>query len=327
MAHVIEEGTGKPRSLTVNADGELIVAGVSGGGGGGGDASLAEQQAQTTLLTAIDGHVDGVEGALTTLAGYLDGVETKLDTLHTDLATLDGHVDGLEGFTDGIETLLGTGNTNTGNAATSLGVMDDWDESDRAKVNIIVGQAGVSAGSGAIDAGTQRVASATDDILRPVTKVITVSKTRPNNTTTYAVSDVYSEDATTGTIWTFSNAARANGLGGIIQSAVLIHSVAQTLKIDAELWLFDTTIASGNQDNAAWALTDAEAKTLIGVIPFSAGSFKVGNGNGIIMSDSLALPFQCAAGTTSIFGQVILRNAYVPVALEELTFRLRILQD
>lgn len=45
---------------------------------------------------------------------------------------------------------------------TAVEVMDDWDESDRAKVNPIVGQAGVAAGAGAVDALTQRVISATN---------------------------------------------------------------------------------------------------------------------------------------------------------------------
>lgn len=44
-------------------------------------------------------------------------------------------------------------------AVTSLAVLDDWDESDRAKTNIIVGQAGVDGGSGAVTAKTQRVTS------------------------------------------------------------------------------------------------------------------------------------------------------------------------
>jgi hypothetical protein len=39
-------------------------------------------------------------------------------------------------------------------------IMDDWDESDRAKVNAIVGQAGVDGGSGAVTAKTQRVTQA-----------------------------------------------------------------------------------------------------------------------------------------------------------------------
>lgn len=48
----------------------------------------------------------------------------------------------------------------------SLSVMDDWDETDRAKVNIIVGQAGITAGAGAVAANTPRVTHASDD---PVT--------------------------------------------------------------------------------------------------------------------------------------------------------------
>ena len=47
-------------------------------------------------------------------------------------------------------------------AAASLSVLDDWDETDRAKVNLIVGQAGITAGSGAIAANTPRMALATD---------------------------------------------------------------------------------------------------------------------------------------------------------------------
>lgn len=48
-------------------------------------------------------------------------------------------------------------------AVVALQVIDDWDESDRAKVNPVVGQAGVAAGSGAVGATTQRVVLATDD--------------------------------------------------------------------------------------------------------------------------------------------------------------------
>lgn len=44
----------------------------------------------------------------------------------------------------------------------SLSVLDDWDESDRAKVNIIVGNAGVTGNTGTVDAGTQRVCLATN---------------------------------------------------------------------------------------------------------------------------------------------------------------------
>jgi len=46
---------------------------------------------------------------------------------------------------------------------TSVEVMDDWDESDRAKVNPIVGQAGVAAGTGVMGVTVPRVTLATDD--------------------------------------------------------------------------------------------------------------------------------------------------------------------
>ena len=58
---------------------------------------------------------------------------------------------------------LGTIDTDTGAIVTAVQIMDDWDESDRAKVNPIAGQAGIAAGSGAVDVLTPRVILATDD--------------------------------------------------------------------------------------------------------------------------------------------------------------------
>jgi hypothetical protein len=48
-------------------------------------------------------------------------------------------------------------------AVTALQILDDWDETDRAKVNIIAGQAGVAGGAGAVGATTQRMTLASDD--------------------------------------------------------------------------------------------------------------------------------------------------------------------
>lgn len=52
---------------------------------------------------------------------------------------------------------------NLATIVTSLGILDDFDESDRCKVNLIVGQAGISAGAGAVGATTPRVTLASDD--------------------------------------------------------------------------------------------------------------------------------------------------------------------
>lgn len=48
-------------------------------------------------------------------------------------------------------------------AVVALQIIDDWDESDRAKVNVIAGQAGITAGAGAVAANTPRVTHASDD--------------------------------------------------------------------------------------------------------------------------------------------------------------------
>lgn len=57
---------------------------------------------------------------------------------------------------------LGTIDTDTGNIATAVQVMDDWDESDRCKVNPIAGQAGIAGGTGVDGATVPRVTLATD---------------------------------------------------------------------------------------------------------------------------------------------------------------------
>lgn len=90
------------------------------------------------------------------------GVTTQRMTLASDdpavalLTTIDAD-------TGNVASSTSTTATNTGNAATSLAVIDDWDESDRAKVNVIAGQAGIAAGAGAVGANTPRVTLASDD--------------------------------------------------------------------------------------------------------------------------------------------------------------------
>ena len=57
-----------------------------------------------------------------------------------------------------LDAIAGT----TVDVAVSLAVMETWDETARAKVNLIAGQAGVQGGSGEVSASTQRTVLATD---------------------------------------------------------------------------------------------------------------------------------------------------------------------
>lgn len=58
---------------------------------------------------------------------------------------------------------------------TAVEILDDWDESDRAKVNLIAGQVGISAGAGAVATNTPRMTLASDDPAVVVLQSIAVS--------------------------------------------------------------------------------------------------------------------------------------------------------
>ncbi|HKX31494.1 MAG TPA: hypothetical protein VJ302_27655 [Blastocatellia bacterium] len=159
---------------------------------------------------------------------------------------------------------------------------------------------------------------------------VSASKTRPADTTAYAVGDAITESTSSPTVMTFSGVARANGGSGIIIGALLIDSANQTTKGQFELLLYDTTFTPDN-DNAANTPTDAEMETLIGTIQFNLSS--VGDatsgagGNCAFPVGNLSIPFTCGGGSTSIFGQLVARNAYTPVSGEKFTVRLQIIQN
>lgn len=160
-----------------------------------------------------------------------------------------------------------------------------------------------------------------DDIRRH-NHTVTQTVTRPADTTAYAAGDAV------GGVIAFAGAAKSNE-GGVINQLLVIDSANVATKPDLELWLFDTTIAAAG-DNAAFAPSDAEIATLIGVILIPTASFKIGNavastGNSMCDLQNLGLPFNCKPGVNAIFGQLVARNAYVPLSGEVFTLRLKVL--
>jgi hypothetical protein len=98
-------------------------------------------------------------------------------------------------------------------AVVSLAIIDDWDESDRAKVNLIVGQAGIAAGAGAVGATVPRVTLASDD--PGVALLTTIDGDTGNAVTALQLIDnvIYVDDAD----WTATTSSHAL-IGGIYQS-------------------------------------------------------------------------------------------------------------
>jgi hypothetical protein len=186
MLAVSNDGALEPRMLRVDTSTNRLLVDV-------GSVTI-----DTTGLATSAGQTTG-NNTLTSIAGYVDGIETLL-------TAIDGHVDGLEASTASIDTktpalgqalaaastpvvltaaqistltppaaitnyALETGG-NLATAVASLSVMDDWDETDRAKVNLIVGQAGIAAGSGVDGVTVPRVTLATNVALPAGTNAI-----------------------------------------------------------------------------------------------------------------------------------------------------------
>ena len=152
---------------------------------------------------------------------------------------------------------------------------------------------------------------------------------RPDNTTTYAAGDVIGEVTTNDhyafTLSGLTEASQTIGSGVIDSARMMINSnkTAGTLP-DIELWLFDTDVTEV-ADNSAFAPTDAEILTLVGIIDFASTSWKVGlsgadaSGNIVQQVDNLGIVYKAVGQNQNavLYGQLVLRNAYTPIASEE----------
>lgn len=155
-----------------------------------------------------------------------------------------------------------------------------------------------------------------------------VSVTRPANTTAYTIGDVIGT-ASSATL-TIPNSSFGEFDAGIIQQAIVSSSAYVSPAPDLELWLFDSVVAD-IVDNAAFAPTDAELATLVGIIEFPTADWKSGNatsgagGNAVCVADNVSLPFNTKKGTSKLYGVLVARNAYVPVSGEIFTLRLQVI--
>jgi hypothetical protein len=155
--------------------------------------------------------------------------------------------------------------------------------------------------------------------------VLRDSITRPGDTTQYAAGDVISA-VTTNNFHVFAS-GMGGKLKGTIEHARIMINANQATKPDLELWLFSKLIAEV-ADNSAFAPTDTEILTLIDVIEFAVAGFKVGlagsgaSGNIVQVERDLNIALPQTNGT--LYGQLVARNTYTPIADENFTIDLQI---
>ncbi len=127
------------------------------------------------------------------------------------------------------------------------------------------------------------------------------------------------------TMITFAGCARILGGTGLIIGAELVDGDLQS--VAGELWLYDTLTAleAGADDNAAFTITDAVAKTCIAVIPFS--TYYASALNSVSFGvPAFSIPFVCGSASKDLYGTFVTRGA--PTYTTNVPyFRLFIIQD
>jgi len=144
---------------------------------------------------------------------------------------------------------------------------------------------------------------------------------RPNDTNAYAAGDVISNATSGATVKEFLNAVRAAGKGATLTNVELILSDIWAPLPQIRMELFHTTLTA-QQDNAAYAPTEAHRATCIGAFTFD------GINDGYQVNSTLRIPgFWEGSGMpsisiptgTSLFAVFTTLNAPTPVASTDIT--------
>lgn len=150
---------------------------------------------------------------------------------------------------------------------------------------------------------------------------ISATVTRPADTNAYVLGDVWSTSTSAPTVGgnVLTGMGRASGGSGIITDIVITNS--QNAALQGELWIFDTTVTAVN-DNAAFALSDADVLKLVGVVPFLT---TIQPSNGAAWVPALGLGYTCSGSANLIF-LIKLTAAYTPISAEVFQVRCKIQQ-
>lgn len=108
---------------------------------------------------------------------------------------------------------------------------------------------------------------------------------------------------------------------GVIKS-LRISDKLTTAAVAMELWLFSQSFVAPT-DNAAWAISDAEAFTCLGVIPIVTTKWYASANNKVYSDDTLGLLIQPAAG--SLYYALVARGTTPAWATGDLNLGLGVL--
>lgn len=147
--------------------------------------------------------------------------------------------------------------------------------------------------------------------------------TRPANTNTYTVNDAWA--ATTPAVGgsSIERAASRDGGAGEILDAIITCSTSPATALQGEIWVFDSAVVAV-ADEAAFTVTDAEARACVAVIPFTLAAS--GGGNAIAHVTGINAGFTCA-GSDDLRFLAKVKNAYIAGSGDVLGVRFKIRQS
>jgi hypothetical protein len=148
----------------------------------------------------------------------------------------------------------------------------------------------------------------------PVT--VQTDVTRPADTTAYAVNDAMSNSTTAPTTggFTLSGIARKSGGSVLITDVIVSTDQDAATPLQGEIFIFNQAVTNIN-DNAAFAVSDAEIKTCVARIGFALED--VGN-NGFYHAQGLAILATCV-GSADLRFLLRAKNAYAPASAAVIT--------
>lgn len=165
----------------------------------------------------------------------------------------------------------------------------------------------------------------------PNSAIVTVEKTRPNDTTAYLANDVVSESTTVGTVWTFANLVAANGKSGYIVLAKALYTEKDTPRL--RLHLYSAIPSCQRNDNSPSTSPRAVDRSWwLGTIDFDSlgdgSATGVGHASDTVQSirDDLRYYVKFGSDSRSLVGVVETLDAFTPAANQILSITLGVEQ-
>jgi len=166
-----------------------------------------------------------------------------------------------------------------------------------------------------------------DAITHQAPKSVVFSFIRPANTTTYAIGDVVYPAVPAGPLvqvkaLKFQDALPFGSSGFIVEAQLKLFST-QSTKLSADLYLFTSPLAATPLDNDPFAITANEMMNHVNTISFpdSAAESLAGFTRYAVAPNKVV---SAASGSTSLYGILVAKNAYVPIASEKIVIQLGI---